>query len=70
MHNPQLFLPGPGDVVISRKGKGVDRQGFERLKDEYYALRGWDEATGLLQKETLQKLDLQEVVEPLGDKVV
>lgn len=70
MHNPQLFLPGPGDVVISRRGKGVDRQGFERLKDEYYGLRGWDAATGLPRKETLQKLDLQEIIAPLGDKVV
>jgi aldehyde:ferredoxin oxidoreductase len=70
MHNPQLFLPGHGDVVISRKGKGVDRQGFERLKDEYYGLRGWDVGTGLPKKETLHGLDLQEVVDPLGDKVV
>jgi aldehyde:ferredoxin oxidoreductase len=70
MHNPQLFLPGPGEVVISRRGKGVDRQQFEGLKDEYYGLRGWDVGTGLLKKETLRGLDLQEVVDPLGDKVV
>lgn len=70
MHNPQLFLPGKGDEVISRKGKAVDRQGFESLKNEYYTLRGWDVATGLLKKETLTGLGLADVIGPLGDKTV
>ncbi|MCX8042952.1 MAG: hypothetical protein N3B18_02365 [Desulfobacterota bacterium] len=70
MHNPQLFLPGAGDAVISRKGKAVDRQGFENLKNEYYALRGWDVQTGLLKKETLSELGLADIITPLGDKAV
>jgi len=70
MHNPQLFLPGKGEEVISRRGKGVDRHGFERIKNEYYELRGWDVATGYLKKETLTALDLAEVIEPLGEKAV
>jgi aldehyde:ferredoxin oxidoreductase len=70
MHNPNLYLPGAGDEVISRKGKAVDREKFEKLKDEYYHLRGWDVQTGLPKKDTLRSLDLAEVIEPLGEKVV
>lgn len=70
MHNPQLFLPGPGDEVVSRKGKAVDRQGFEQLRDEYYRLRGWDVATGFLKQEALRSLDLHEIIAPLGNKAV
>jgi len=58
MHNPELFLPGKGDAVISRKGKAVDRDGFEKMMDEYYELRGWDVKTGLPKQETLEKLGL------------
>lgn len=70
MHNPELFLPGSGDEVISRKGKAVDKEIFEKIKDEYYKLRGWDVKTGLLKKDTLKKLELNEVVEPLKEKVL
>jgi aldehyde:ferredoxin oxidoreductase len=70
MHNPQLLLPGAGDEVISRRGKAVDRQGFEKLLDDYYGLRGWDAATGYIKKETLAQLDLAECIEPLGEKAV
>jgi aldehyde:ferredoxin oxidoreductase len=70
MHNPELFLPASGDEVISRKGKAVDKEKFEKMKDEYYELRGWDIKTGLLKKDTLKKLDLNEVIEPLKEKAV
>jgi len=70
MHNPELFLPGKGDEVISRKGKAVDREKFERMKDEYYELRGWDLKTGLLRKDTLKKLDLEDVIGPLKGKAL
>jgi aldehyde:ferredoxin oxidoreductase len=68
--NPELFLPGEGDKVISRKGKAMDREKFEQLKDEYYQLRGWDVPTGLLKKDTLKILDLDYVIEPLKEKVI
>lgn len=70
IHNPELLLPGKGDEVISRKGKAVDSEKFEQLKDEYYELRRWDVPTGLLKKDTLKKLELEEVIEPLRGKVV
>lgn len=70
MYNPELFLPGSGDEIISRKGKAVDKAQFEQMRDEYYELRGWDVSTGLLKKETLKKLDLYEVTKSLKEKVI
>ena len=70
IHNPELYLPGAGDEIISRKGRALDKESFEKLLDEYYCLRGWDAATGLLKKETLRALDLPEVIDGLPGKVV
>jgi aldehyde:ferredoxin oxidoreductase len=70
MRNPDLFLPGSGDEIISRKGKAVDRGKFEEMKNEYYELRGWDVKTGFIKKDTLKKLDLNELIEPLKEKAV
>jgi len=58
MYNPELYLPAKGDEVISRKGKALDKNEFEKMMDKYYSLRGWDVLTGLPEKETLQKLGL------------
>jgi aldehyde:ferredoxin oxidoreductase len=70
IHNPELYLPGAGDDIISRKGRALDRERFEAMMDEYYQLRGWDVATGLLKQETLRALDLPEVIDGLPGKVV
>jgi aldehyde:ferredoxin oxidoreductase len=64
--NPELLLPGKGNEVISRKGKAVDRIEFERIRDEYYELRGWDIKTGLLKAASLNNLDLTGVAEDLS----
>jgi aldehyde:ferredoxin oxidoreductase len=69
MHNPELLLPGAGDEIISRKGKAVDREKFERLLDEYYDLRGWDKATGFPTRIKLEELGLGCVIEGLQDIV-
>ena len=58
MFNPDLELPGAGDEIISRKGKTIDRGEFERMKDEYYLLRGWDVESGMQTKEKLQELGM------------
>ncbi len=68
--NPDLFLPGAGDEIISRKGKALKKEEFEQMRDEYYELRNWDTHTGFQKKETLERLDLSEVIEPLKDKVI
>lgn len=58
MFNPDLELPAAGDAIISRKGKTLDREAFEGMKDEYYRLRGWEVTSGLQTRECLQKLGL------------
>jgi aldehyde:ferredoxin oxidoreductase len=70
MFNPDLFLPGSGEEIVSRKGKALEKDKFEQMKDEYYTLRGWDVSTGLLKKEKLEALNLSELIEPLKDKVL
>jgi aldehyde:ferredoxin oxidoreductase len=63
--NSECLVPGRDGEVVSRKGAVVDREAFERMKDEYYQLRGWDVATGLQTREGLAELDLQDVSQDL-----
>jgi aldehyde:ferredoxin oxidoreductase len=64
--NPDCLVPGKDGEVISRIGVVVDREGFERLKDEYYELRKWDVATGLQTKAVLEGLELSDVAKELS----
>jgi aldehyde:ferredoxin oxidoreductase len=61
MFNPDLELPGKGDELVTRKGKTIDRAEFEKMKDEYYQLRGWDVPTGLQTRKKLEELGLRNV---------
>ncbi|MFC1945092.1 aldehyde ferredoxin oxidoreductase C-terminal domain-containing protein, partial [Chloroflexota bacterium] len=61
MGNPECLVPGRDGEVVSRRGEVVDREQFEKMKDEYYALRGWDVASGLQTKEKLEELGLSDV---------
>jgi len=70
MFNPDLFLPGSDNEIISRKGKALEKDKFEQMKDEYYELRGWDVSTGLLKKEKIKALQLSEIIDPLKEKVL
>jgi aldehyde:ferredoxin oxidoreductase len=63
--SPDCLMPGPGGEVISREGSILDREAFEKLKDEYYALRGWDAASGLLTGARLAELGLNDVAADL-----
>jgi aldehyde:ferredoxin oxidoreductase len=63
--NPECLVPGKGGELTSRKGATVDRGQFEKMKDEYYGLRGWDAATGLQTRASLEKLDLKDVADDL-----
>ncbi|MCK5571946.1 MAG: hypothetical protein KAJ12_04265, partial [Bacteroidetes bacterium] len=38
---------------------------FEKMKDEDYALRGWDIATGIPTRETLEQSGLKDVARDL-----
>ncbi len=65
------FLGGRGIAagiyweVISRKGEVIDRDKFEKMKDEYYALRGWDVATGLQTRAQMEEFDLGDIADDL-----
>jgi aldehyde:ferredoxin oxidoreductase len=50
----------------SQEGRKLDRKKFEKMKDEYYELRGWDVATGFPRRSTLEKLGLTEVATQMG----
>ena len=68
MSNPDCLVPGKDGEAISRKGAVVDRKEFEKMKDEYYQLRGWDVATGLQTRAELEELGLPDVAQDLGER--
>jgi aldehyde:ferredoxin oxidoreductase len=64
--NPECLVPGKNGEALSRKGAVVDRAEFERTRDEYYRLRGWDPVTGLQSKVRLEELSLKGVAADLA----
>ena len=66
--NPQMLVPGPDGNPASRKGMTLDRAEFERMKGEYYLLRGWDVPSGRQNKTKLEELDLADVAGELGSR--
>ncbi|MCJ7593703.1 MAG: hypothetical protein MUO52_02890 [Desulfobacterales bacterium] len=64
--NPHLIVPGPGEETVSLKGNVLDKTQFEKMREEFYDLRGWDRRTGLQRAETLERLDLADVASVLG----
>jgi aldehyde:ferredoxin oxidoreductase len=68
LFNPEFFVPDSKGELVSRKGAVVDRKDFEKVMDEYYAVRGWDAATGLQKRGTLERLELEELVPYLRGK--
>lgn len=63
--NADCLVPGKDGQTISRKGAVVDREEFERTKDEYYHLRRWEVSTGRQTREALEGLGLADVAEKL-----
>ncbi len=63
--NPDCLVPGKNGEVFSRKGMVLDRGEFEKMKDEYYAIRGWDVKTGLQTQTKLEELGLGDIAETL-----
>ncbi|MBI4287139.1 MAG: hypothetical protein HY671_01775 [Chloroflexi bacterium] len=62
---PDCLVPGKNGEPLCRKGEVFDRQKFEKMKDEYYALRGWDVATGLQTMSKLADLGMGDIGEGL-----
>jgi aldehyde:ferredoxin oxidoreductase len=63
--NPEMLVPGPGGKPASRRGMVLDREKFEKMKDEYYQLRGWDAPSGRQTRWKLQELGLGDVADEL-----
>jgi len=60
--NPECLVPGKDGDVLSRKGAVLDRKEFEKMRDEYYALRQWDLGTGFQTRRSLEAVGLSDVV--------
>jgi aldehyde:ferredoxin oxidoreductase len=63
--NPDCIVPGKNGEIVSRKGARIDRKDFENLKSEYYALRGWDAASGQPTEKKLRELELADIATDL-----
>ncbi len=48
-----------------QEGRKLDRDKFEKMKDEYYRLRGWDVETGLPMRSTLEGRGMADVADVL-----
>jgi aldehyde:ferredoxin oxidoreductase len=48
-----------------QQGRKLDREKFEKMKDEYYSIRGWDVDTGLPRRSTLEELGMSDVADVL-----
>jgi len=66
--NIECLVPGEGGKVVSRRGAVVDREEFEKMKDEYYQIRQWDVTTGLQTRAKLEELGLEDVAQDLEQK--
>jgi aldehyde:ferredoxin oxidoreductase len=64
--NPQVIVPGPQDEVISRKGRILGRDEYQKMRRDFYEFRGWNQESGLQKTETLERLQLKDVAENLG----
>ncbi|MFC1895759.1 aldehyde ferredoxin oxidoreductase C-terminal domain-containing protein, partial [Thermodesulfobacteriota bacterium] len=63
--NPECLVPGRDGEPFSRRGMVVERDEFEKMKDEFYRIRGWDVATGFQTRAKLQELELDDIAHTL-----
>ena len=61
-------VPGKNGETASLKNTVIERSEFDKMKDEYYQLRGWDQASGLQTRASLEALDLGDVAKELANK--
>lgn len=66
--NPEMLVPGPDGQPVSRKGMTIDVAAFEKMKDEYYQMRGWDVTSGKQTKEKLAELGLADIAVQLDTR--
>lgn len=63
--NPECLVPGQDGEIVSRQGAKIERTDFEKLKSEYYQLRGWEVKSGLPTDTRLRDLELGDVAADL-----
>jgi len=63
--NPDALMPGQDGKIISKIGSVVDLEEFEKMKSEYYQLRGWDVETGFPTRAKLNELGLGDITSDL-----
>ena len=63
--NPDCIVPGKDGELFSRKDIVVDREQFEKMKGEFYRIRGWDAPSGLQKRAKLEELGLKDVARTL-----
>jgi aldehyde:ferredoxin oxidoreductase len=61
---PDFFFKTPIPDGV-QAGKMLNKDLFEKMKEEYYALRGWDPETGMQREPTLSKLGMADVAREL-----
>ena len=66
--DPDCLVPGKDGEITSRVGSVIGRKEFEEMKEEFYRLRGWDPASGLQTRETLERLGLGAVADDLAQR--
>jgi aldehyde:ferredoxin oxidoreductase len=66
--DPDAIMPGPEGKIISRLGAVVDRDEFEKMKTDYYRLRGWDTTTGFPTSAKLNELGLNDIAGDLKNR--
>jgi aldehyde:ferredoxin oxidoreductase len=54
-------MPGPDNQIISKIGAVLDRDKFEKMKSDYYQLRGWNVENGFPTRTRLEELQLSDV---------
>jgi aldehyde:ferredoxin oxidoreductase len=65
MMDPDCLVPDGDGNPVSRVGSVLDRNDFDKMKDEYYQLRGWNTTNGLQTRKKLEELDLRDVADDL-----
>jgi aldehyde:ferredoxin oxidoreductase len=66
--DPECIVPGPNGKPVSRHGEVVDRENFEKMKSEYYALRGWNVESGYPTRKKLKELELDDIADELDER--
>jgi len=64
--DPDCIVPGKGGKIVSRIGERLDRPSFEKLREDFYRLRGWDVPSGLQSVKSLNQLSLPEAARDLA----